>query len=187
MPLPSPSPRTPMHTRRTTFRGYARDDGCWDIEGELIDTKPHTFEIEGEGRWEPEQAIHHMHVRLTLDEGMVIRDVAVAMDSFPHAPCPQAQAPMQRLIGESLGRGWRQTVMRHLAGVQGCTHLRELLFAMATAAFQSRSASFAPPEDGSPPMHLGQCLAWDFNGPVVERVYPMFFRWQPLARGTHAD
>jgi hypothetical protein len=101
------------------------------------------------------------------------------MDSFPHAPCPQAQAPMQRLIGESLGRGWRQTVMRHLAGVQGCTHLRELLFAMATAAFQSRSASFAPPEDGSPPMHLGQCLAWDFNGPVVARVYPMFFRWQP--------
>ena len=62
------------------------------------------------------------------------------------------------------------------------TELRELLFAMATAAFQTRSASFAPPKDGTPPMHLGKCLAWDFNGPVVERLYPMFFRWQPPPR-----
>ena len=31
-------------------------------------------------------------------------------------------------------------------------------------------------------MHLGQCLAWDFNGPVVEKVYPMFFRWQRPAK-----
>ena len=61
----------------------------------------------------------------------------------------------------------------------GCTHLRELLFNLATAAFQTMSSSFAPPADGRPPMHLGQCKAWAFDGPVVEKVYPMFFRWQP--------
>lgn len=182
MPLPSPATRTLKHTRRTTFQGFEREDGLWDIEGELLDTKPHAFEIKGERRWEADEPVHHMHIRLTLDNAMKIRDVAVVMDSFPHAPCPQAEAPMQRLIGESVGRGWRKTIERHLGGVQGCTHLRELLFGMATAAFQSRSASFAAPADGSPPMHLGKCLAWDFNGPVVERVYPMFFRWQPPAR-----
>jgi hypothetical protein len=31
-------------------------------------------------------------------------------------------------------------------------------------------------------MHLGQCKAWAFDGPVVEKVYPMFFRWQPPER-----
>jgi hypothetical protein len=31
-------------------------------------------------------------------------------------------------------------------------------------------------------MHLGQCKAWAFDGPVVEKVYPMFFRWQPPAK-----
>ena len=182
MPLPSPAARTLKHTRRTTFQGFERDDGLWDIEGQLLDTKPHAFKIEGERSWAANEPLHAMHIRLTLDNTMTIRDVAVAMDSFPHAPCPQAEAPMQRLIGETLGRGWRQTIERHLGGVQGCTHLRELLFGMATAAFQSRSASFAPPANGSPPMHLGKCLAWDFNGPVVERVYPVFFRWQPLAK-----
>jgi hypothetical protein len=171
-----------MHTRKVEYRGFERDDGLWDIEGELQDTKPHAFEIEGEGEWAPHEAIHHMHIRVTLDDTMVIRDIAVAMDAHPHAPCPQAMPPMQGLIGETLGRGWRKTIERHLGGIQGCTHLRELLFNLATAAFQTRSASFAPTADGRPPMHLGQCKAWAFDGPVVEKVYPMFFRWQPPER-----
>lgn len=179
MPLPSSQARTPMHTRRVEYRGFRRDDGLWDIEGEMLDTKPHAFAIEGEGEWAPNEPIHHMHIRVTLDDDMVIRDIAVAMDAHPHDPCPQAMPPMRRLVGESLGRGWRKTIDRHLGAAQGCTHLRELLFNLATAAFQTRSASFAPTADGRPPMHLGQCLAWDFNSPVVEKVYPMFFRWQP--------
>ena len=182
MPLPSPAVRTPMHTRRTTFRGFERSDGLWDIEGELLDTKPHAFEIEGERHWAADEPIHHMHIRLTLDNTMTIREVAVADRRELRTTIAHSLAMLQRLIGESIGRGWRQTIDRHLGGVQGCTHLRELLFGMATAAFQSRSASFATPTDGSPPMHLGKCLAWDFNGPVVERVYPVFFRWHPPAQ-----
>jgi hypothetical protein len=33
-------------------------------------------------------------------------------------------------------------------------------------------------------MHLGKCLAWDFDGPVVEKVYPMFFRWRAPQPGS---
>ncbi|WP_232788426.1 DUF2889 domain-containing protein [Macromonas nakdongensis] len=170
-----------MHTRRVEYRGFQRDDGLWDIEGELHDSKPHAFEIEGEGRWAPDEAIHHMLIRVTVDHTLVVRDVAVAMDSHPHAPCPQAMAPMQRMIGTRMGGGWRQAIERHLGGIQGCTHLRELLYNMATAAFQTLSeVAFATPSDGSkPPVHLGKCLAWDFDGPVTEKVYPMFFRWRP--------
>lgn len=171
-----------MHTRRVEYRGFQREDGLWDIEGELLDTKPHTMRIEGEGEWAPNEPIHKMHVRVTLNDDMVIQAVEVAMDAHPHGTCPQAMLPMQGLVGESVGRGWRKTIERHLAGVKGCTHLRELLFNLATAAFQTRSSSFAPTPDGRPPMHMGQCLAWDFNGPVVEKVYPMFFRWTPPAK-----
>lgn len=176
MPLPEPAPRTPMHTRRVTYQGFRRDDGLWDIEGELHDSKPHAFEIEGEGQWQPHEAIHHMRLRVTFDEAMVIRAIDVAMDSHPHDPCPQAMAPMQRMVGETLGRGWRQTIQRHLGGVQGCTHLRELLFNMATAAFQTMTSVFVQKDEHTPPPHLGQCRAWDFGGPVVQKVYPMFFR-----------
>ena len=171
-----------MHTRRVEYRGFQREDGLWDIEGELLDTKPHTMRIEGEGEWGPNEPIHKMHLRVTLNDDMVIQAVEVAMDAHPHGTCPQAMLPMQGLVGESVGRGWRKTIERHLAGVKGCTHLRELLFNLATAAFQTRSSSFAPTPDGRPPMHMGQCLAWDFNGPVVEKVYPMFFRWTPPAK-----
>ena len=181
MPLPDPAPRRQMHARRITYQGYQRDDGLWDIEGELHDSKPIGIEIHG-NTWEPNEPIHHMRIRVTFDETMVIRDIAVAMEAFPHAPCPDAMPNMQRMVGEVLGRGWRQTIQRHLGDVQGCTHLRELLFNLATAAFQTRSGVFGPREDGRPPAHLGQCLGWDFNGPVVERVYPMFFRWQPAQK-----
>ena len=48
MPLSNPAPRKPMHTRTVECRGYLRDDGRWDIEGHLIDTKP--FDIPNEDR-----------------------------------------------------------------------------------------------------------------------------------------
>lgn len=179
MPLPTPQPRTPMHTRRIQMQGFRRDDGLWDIEGELLDTKPHAFSIEGEGTWAPDQPIHHMRIRLTIDEAMVVREIAVAMEAVPHAPCPQAQAPMERMIGCTVGAGWRQAIERHLGGIQGCTHLRELLFSMATAAFQARAASLMARGDGKPPPHLGKCLAWDFDGPVVARLYPQFHGYRP--------
>ncbi|WP_137919092.1 DUF2889 domain-containing protein [Hydrogenophaga sp. 2FB] len=181
MPLPEPAPRQPMHTRRVTYQGFLREDGLWEIEGELHDSKPHDFDIHGTVR-PANEPFHHMRIRVSFDEAMVIHAVAVAMDAFPHAPCPDAMPNLQRMVGEVLGRGWRHTIQRHLGDIQGCTHLRELLFNLATAAFQTRSGAFAPNADGRPPAHLGQCVGWDFNGPVVERVYPMFFRWQPPAK-----
>jgi len=36
-------------------------------------------------------------------------------------------------VGCSMARGWRQAIQKHLGGVESCTHLRELLFNLATA------------------------------------------------------
>jgi hypothetical protein len=177
-----------MHTRRVTYQGFQREDGLWDIEGELHDSKPFDFHIEGEREWKGGEPVHHMRIRVTFDDAMVIRAIDVAMDAFPHQPCPQALPPMQRMVGEVLGKGWRHTIQRHLGGIVGCTHLRELLFNLATAAMQTRVGSFSLGNDGVPPPHLGQCRSWDFDGPVVEKVYPMFFRWRPpAARDTSAQ
>lgn len=186
MPLPEPAPRQTMHTRRVTYQGFRREDGLWDIEGELHDSKPHDIVIGGEGEWKAGEPIHHMRIRVTFDENMLIHDIAVAMDAFPHGNCPEALPNMQRMVGEVLGRGWRHTIQRHLGDIQGCTHLRELLFNLATAAYQTRTGSFRPAAEGLPPAHLGQCVGWDFNGPIVEKVYPMFFRWQPPAKKERA-
>ena len=39
MPLPPAAPRKAVHTRSIDCRGYEREDGLWDIEGRLVDTK----------------------------------------------------------------------------------------------------------------------------------------------------
>ena len=114
------------------------------------------------------------------EEGAII---ATSMDATPFGECQQGNDPMQQMVGVKLGPGWRQAIERALGGVRGCTHLRELLFNMATAAYQTvfpyrdsqrRSAGEKPSQAAQPPYHLGRCIAWDFNGPVVMRYYPQF-------------
>ena len=39
MPLSEPAPRTLQHVRRVHYQGFEREDGLWDIEGELHDSK----------------------------------------------------------------------------------------------------------------------------------------------------
>ncbi len=176
MSLPPAQPRSPEHLRQVVYNGYRREDGLWDIEAHLRDTKHVPFEVPGEISWAPHEPIHDMEIRLTVDQQLVIREIAVAMNHVPHDDCPQTQAPMQKLVGYTLGAGWRRAIDEHLGNVKGCTHLRELLFNMATAAFQTVSASFAG-DASKPPPHLGRCLSWGFDTPLVERRFPMFFQW----------
>ncbi|MFT3777870.1 MAG: DUF2889 domain-containing protein [Ottowia sp.] len=176
MPLSPPAARTHLHNRDVVYRGYRRDDGLWDVEAEMRDTKTYQFDVPGDRGWAPGQPIHGMLIRLTVDDRAVVRAIEVAMEHVPHGPCPEAAAPMQRMVGCSLARGWRRSIDEHLGGVQGCAHLRELLFNMATAAFQTMARGVGGPPPKRPPAFLGKCKTWDFDGPTVERIYPMFFQ-----------
>ena len=182
VPLSPPAARSHLHDRRAVFRGYRRGDGLWDIEAELHDSKTQDFVLPGEGRWAAGEPTHGMAIRLTVDSDTVVHAIEVAMDHFPHGPCPQAMAPMQRMVGSRLARGWRRAIEQHLGGIQGCAHLRELLFNMATAAFQTLSETMAVtmPADVMPP-YVGQCTGWDWNGEGVRVHHPQFFGRSDLA------
>lgn len=191
--LSSPVARSPLHTRAITFRGYARDDGLWDLEGELHDSKHYGYDS-SHGRREAGDPIHHMSLRVTVDDSFCIRDISTAMDSTPFGECQTADRTMKKMIGQTMGPGWRQAIDRTIGGVQGCTHLRELLFNMATAAFQTipharevrRVKEGGPRDEGTdPPFYMGKCMTWDFNGPVVARVAPRFIGWvKPVRKST---
>ena len=186
--LDAPAPRTLVHTRDVQYRGYRREDGLWDIEAELTDTKTYGHQRADRGVLPAGEAVHGMVIRLTVDDEMKITDVAVGMPATPFPECQQASPPMQRLIGCTLGRGWRKTIAEALGGTQGCAHLRELLFNMATVGYQTiplyrnhlrQRAGQPEPLLKRPPAHVGQCIAWDFNGTVVKRVWPQFSGWKP--------
>jgi hypothetical protein len=183
--LPAPVPRRPVHTRRIAFEGFLRDDGLWDIDCQLSDTKSEEIVMRERGVLPAGEPVHLLRVRLTVDDGFTIRAVQSAAANVPFHECHAAAAePMQKLVGLTMGPGWRKKIEGAIGGVAGCTHLRELVFNAATAAFQmiphyrathgGRKDEMAA--DGTPPFYMGQCMTWDFAGPVVQRVAPQFFR-----------
>jgi len=176
LPLPPAQSRKHAHTRQVTFNGYQRDDGLWDIEGVLRDTKPMAFAVAGERSWLANEPIHNMSIRLTVNSHLVIHDIHVSMDDVPHEDCPRAMPPMKALIGAQLGRGWRRTIEENLGRTKGCAHLRELLFNMATAAFQTVTGVFDMANPDAPPPNLDRCVTWRLDSELVGRRYPMFFK-----------
>jgi len=190
MPLPPAVPRQHLHTRSVTYRGFLRGDGLWDIEAELSDTKTYESAME-RGPLAAGEPIHGMRIRVTLDEKMTVQAIAADMSHTPFAECSQGEDPMQKVVGASMGPGWRQAIEKALGNEKGCTHLRELLFNMATAAYQTvfpyrdkerRDAGFTGAQLTQPSHHMGRCIAWDFNGAVVHRLYPQFVGWQKNKR-----
>jgi hypothetical protein len=176
LPLPSPAARQHLHNRHVEYRGYRREDGGWDIEGEMRDTKTYDMQVVGGPPRVAGVPIHHLAIRMTLDESLVVRDIVVAMDGTPHAPCSQAQTSLNAMVGVSVGGGWRKNIEQRVGGVQGCTHLRELLFNMATVTFQTIHPGEAVLKSDTPPAYLGQCMAWDTRGPLVQRLMPKFYK-----------
>jgi Protein of unknown function (DUF2889) len=177
--LPAPAPRRLAHTRAVTFHGYQREDGLWDIEGHLRDTKPDIFEIPDERIWQANEPIHDLQIRITIDSQLVIQAIEVSLNHIPHPECSKVDSPMNKMVGCRLGGGWRKAIEENLGNAKGCTHLRELLFNMATAAFQAVTGTFSSNDPDTPPPHLGRCMSWDFQSTLVERRYPMFFQWTP--------
>lgn len=182
--LPPSAPRRHVHTRTVEFKGYRRDDGLWDIEAELIDSKPFAFPVFDRGVLDPGEPVHGMTIRVTVDDDMVVKDVAAVMPKVPFPQCRAGTAPLRKLIGAKMGPGWRAAIDKAMGGTAGCTHLRALLFNAATAAYQTiptyreherRLLGMPRPKSTTPPSHLGRCVSWAFDGKAVQRFEPEFY------------
>lgn len=193
--LPLPASRQPIHTRRLVFEAYAREDGLWDIDCELVDDKPYASHRLERGLLPPHTPIHQFRVRLTIDDTYSIRYVQTASMAVPFVEChAAADRPMRQLIGLTMGPGWRKSIEGAIGGVAGCTHLRELVFNAATVAYQAipshrstNGGTLPIPQPGAgadkPPFYMNQCMSWSFEGPVIKRLAPRFYR----ALGTDPD
>lgn len=127
MSLTPPASREPIHHRRIDCRGYRRGDGLWDIEGRLVDVKSYAFPNAWRGEIRPGEPLHEMWLRLTLDDDLTVVRAEAATEAGPFAVCPAITPAFARLEGLRIGPGWRRAVQARLGGVQGCTHLVELL------------------------------------------------------------
>lgn len=184
MSLTPPVPRRPLHTRTIICEGWLREDGLFDIEARIVDQKAYRYDEPWRGVREPGSHQHAMSVRLTVDEALVVRGIEVSSEDAPYPNCREAHPNYQSLIGASIASGWRKRVQECVGGVRGCTHIRELLFPMATVAFQAVGGSRfhgvitgpAPAADstGKRPYYLEGCVGWALDGPVVARLHPEY-------------
>lgn len=209
MPLSEPAARELLHARDIEIRGYCREDGLYDIEAQLTDAKSYGFSNQDRGFIEAGEKLHHMWLRLTVDDSMQIVASEAATDRAPYTICPQAAPNFARLTGLRIKPGFLREAARLVGGTAGCTHLRELLQQMATTAFQTinphkawRGAKARGEADvrGSDELDrriaqkmlggvgsiVNSCLAYAVDGPIVRRRWPELVRSE-IAAKTEAD
>ena len=136
--LSPPAPREEVHNRRISCNGFVREDGQYDIEAEITDNKTYSFPSEFRGDVTPDQFVHHMKVRVTIDRSMTVTAAEAITISGPYAICPTANDVFQDLVGLTIGPGWRRRVTAAIGGRHGCTHITELMGTIGTIAFQTR-------------------------------------------------
>jgi len=178
-------PRRLIHTRQITCSGYEREDGLWEIEGELTDAKTETLNgyLKQIRAGDP---IHHMRLRIVVDTDMVIHDVEAVTKAGPTHECTAINDAYAKLKGLKIGPGFTGKVKALVGGIQGCTHLTNLLGSMATTAIQSMwealeekaAAHKADKPDlaEKQPWVINTCHAYRSHGETVKVIFPAFHK-----------
>jgi len=181
MPLSTPVPRKHLHSRNIECKGYEREDGLWDIEAHLVDSKTYTFENKERGTIASGDPVHDMWISLTVDEELTIQKAEATTDKGPFSICRDVNTQFKLLEGLQIAPGWRKAVFGKMGGTQGCTHLNDLLIGpLAVAAFHTVSAARAKRKESAGPNQkpalLDSCHAFASDGPVVKREWPEFYQ-----------
>ena len=181
MPLSEPAGRDLAHTRVVTCHGYSRDDGLWDIEGRIVDTKPYRFRNRDRGGWiEADEALHDMSIRLTVTADLEVVAVDAVIDASPFNYCKSVSSAAQNLVGMRIQPGWTQKSKIAMGANRGCTHLTELLGPVATTAIQTiasaRSRRAEADGKASSNAFLNTCHSYADDSPVVKTHWPQHYR-----------
>lgn len=180
--------RRRMHKRTVECDGYLRDDGLWEIEARLIDTKPFAQQDRYRGEIKPGEPVHDIALRLAVNDDMTIIEAETIMRSTPFPTCIEVEPILQRLVGERIGKGWRALVRQKIGPLETCTHLSELLGPAVTALFQTMSYGKTPEGGGAldhqrciteRPFFIGGCHSWRTDGPIVAEMFPQFVTKRP--------
>ncbi|MCY7389831.1 MAG: DUF2889 domain-containing protein [Burkholderiales bacterium] len=163
-----------MHRREITVRGYKRDDGMFDIEGHLHDTKDIDFNV-ASGQRKAGESLHSMWLRITIDRTLTIVDAEATTDAMPYVGhCDQIAPDYKKLIGLAIRPGFSGRVKELLGGTNGCTHITDLIGVVATTAFQT-IAGQGMQAQGDKPFQLDRCHALALTAPAVARYYPQWY------------
>jgi hypothetical protein len=189
-PTPSTSRRL-MHRRALDVQVFARDDGLFEVEAELTDTKSRDVPLAG-GIRKAGEPIHDMLLHLVIDRQMDILEAGSQTRWMPYlGVCDQHGDAYGKLVGLNLMKGFRLGVKDRLAGIKGCTHLTELCQVLPTAVIQAFAGVVIDTREGDaatgqPPFQLDKCHALRRDSENVQTHYPRWYRKPEAAANTNA-
>ena len=182
MGLPAAARREKKHHRKIDCVGYLREDGLWDIEVHMTDTRTYDCGYDALHRGgiiKAGEPVHDMWLRFTIDLDFEIHDVHAASDQTPFSICPRAAESMRELIGLRIGYGWMKQVRERVGIDKSCTHLMDLLGQLAATSYQTLHAALeereARRESRNKPPIIDTCLALSSSGDVVKNRWPEFY------------
>jgi hypothetical protein len=182
--------RKPLHTRSIELQGFIRDDGFFELDARLTDRKAYDSHRFPDSTLPAGEPLHDMIVHMCFDEDLLIHEFRATMAATPYDGCREAEPNFDALVGLRIQPGFLREANRRVAGVKGCTHIRELLQQLATTAYQTmvgvRLQKQA--EQGEQPMErpklLDTCTGYRADGDWVRVRWPAYYR--PTAVATEA-
>ncbi|MGC4250594.1 MAG: DUF2889 domain-containing protein [Sphingobium sp.] len=177
--LPEGVTREELHHRQLDFHGFRRSDGLFEIHGRITDRKTFDFTPPSGPKTIPAGSpVHDMQIVIVFDRGMIIQEVRTSMNAFPYISCPGGGDTLQALVGLHIGRGWNNEVRKRLPLCDTCTHLREILTPLASAAFQTMTGMNGPMPDirdaNGRPTKIDSCHAYGASRELVKQLWPEF-------------
>jgi Protein of unknown function (DUF2889) len=117
------------HVTRTRILDLRRDgDSSYVFRASLLD------KAEG-GNYESgldTETVHNFAISGRISRSnLKIEELKLEAITHPYPACPHILGVAQKLVGASLSVGWRKTVLQHLGGTQGCTHVTTLLLSLS--------------------------------------------------------
>lgn len=176
--MPVELKRYPLHTRQVVCEGFRRSDGLYEFEGRLLDRKAHDLNLLFK-QVPAGQPIHQMRIVLVVSEDWVVQEARASTDAAPTPHCGEIAAAYGCLQGLRIDRGFRRDLLRHLGGERGCTHLTDLVEALATTVFQTLMTLRYESRQQPGEVHdirpfqrvLGTCHAYRQDGPVAVKLF----------------
>jgi len=172
-----------VHTRQITCRAFRMKNGFLEIEATVTDEKGQEVPFRSRPPVQVGEFMHRMSLTLTIDDDYVIQDVRAQTLKAPWPMCGGTDDAYRGLIGLRIGAGFSQKVREILGGVQGCTHVTELVTQAANTYMQaswpdriSRQIAIDPDPRNWPgnstPAFVNQCHAWRQDGETMQQEYP---------------
>jgi hypothetical protein len=176
---PAAAQRQLKHRRQIDVQVYARDDGLWEVDATLVDTKARDAHMAAGGLRAAGTPIHDMLLRLVVDTQFNIVQAGAETRWMPYTGlCDQHGDTYGRLVGLNLMQGFRQALRERVGGVLGCTHVTELAQVLPTAVVQAFAGEVLDTRgDGDrQPFQIDRCHALRADGEAVRSFYPRWYR-----------